>query len=499
MEGRRFNLGAFAEAAAEDRRPGRQTEETRESRARRSRTARGRGRDSDAKNVSGPAPLFEDYADDPVGFCKDVLGVDLWQRQQEALTSILGGERTAVKSGNGLGKGFLASCAVLWWVATRPTCTVITTAPTARQVRFVLWRQIRTLYINAVQPMGGRLMETRWDVAHDRYAMGITASEATSFQGFHSQALLVVVDEAAGVDEDIYEAVDSMATAGDPRIIMIGNPTTVTGGFHRAFHRERSLYKCHTMSAMESPNVVAGEVVWPGLVTSKWVEDRKEVWGEDSPMFRARVLGEFPDQGEDTLLALSDIEAAVGGDLELEAGDDDAPVLGVDVARFGADSSCLALKRGPVVEWVSVFHGLDTMKLAGRVIEAVREVGGVECIFIDEVGVGGGVVDRLKELGFPVVGINVGRPAGNSDYLANQRAEGYWELRRLLGDRALALPNDLRLVGELADLKYQFSSDGKLIMESKESMKARGGSSPDVADSVMLCVLGAMRRAQFIG
>ena len=181
------------------------------------------------------------YLDDPIGFCRDILGVELWHAQADALSSIISNERVAVKSGNGLGKGFLSACAVLWWTWTRKPCTVITTAPTSRQVRFVLWRQIRRLYNAAVVPLGGQMLEQRWELAPDQYAMGITAADATSFQGFHSEALLVVVDEAAGVSEEIYEAVDSMATAGNPRIILIGNPTTVNGGFFRAFHRERSL------------------------------------------------------------------------------------------------------------------------------------------------------------------------------------------------------------------------------------------------------------------
>ena len=338
------------------------------------------------------------------------------------------------------------------------------------------------------------MLDTRWELNHDQYAIGITAAEATSFQGFHSPALLVVVDEAAGVHEDIFEAVDSMATAGDPRIIYIGNPTSSSGGFHRAFHRERTLFNLHTMSAMDSPNVLAKDVVWPGLVTHKWVEERKEVWGEDSPMFTARVLGEFPTQGTDTLIPLENITAASSDDAPAPSNPN---ILGVDVARFGSDSSAIAIRQGQAISEIHTLYKLDTMSLSGWVVNAATQLDPPPTIFVDEIGVGAGVVDRLRELGFNVIGINVARPAQQSGMFINQRAEGYWELRRLLAENQLRLPPHLRLEAELSDIRYFFASDGRIQIESKDDMKARGSHSPDVADAVMLTVLGQHSTFQF--
>ena len=210
------------------------------------------------------------------------------------------------------------------------------------------------------------------------------------------------------------------------------------------------------------------------------------------------MLGEFPDQGDDTLLPLSAIDYALGDDILANLGEGRVGrVLGVDVARFGSDSSCIAYRRGDVVEKLEIIHQLDLMALTGRVINAVRNFEGVERIYVDEIGVGAGLVDRLREQGFPVMGINVARAAQDRRMFANSRAEGYWQLRRLLIDGLLKLPNDLRLAGELADLKYEFQSDGRILMESKDSMKSRGGSSPDAADSVMLAVLGPLNNFQF--
>ena len=254
----------------------------------------------------------------------------------------------AVKSGNGLGKDFTAAVAVLWYVHAHDPAIVLSTAPTFRQVRHVLWRQIHRLYRNAADTLGGRMLDTRWEVAEDRYAMGLSASDADQFQGFHCENMFVVVDEAEGVAEPIYEAVEAVMTSAHPTLLLIGNPTTTSGGFHRAFHRERGIYETITMSALESPNVVANRIEIPGLTTPAWVEERRAMWGENSEMFRARVMGEFPDRGEDNLIAISDIDDATYplGEVPAATGGYEPVVLGVDVARFGVDRTVIMVRRG---------------------------------------------------------------------------------------------------------------------------------------------------------
>ena len=157
------------------------------------------------------------------------------------------------------------------------------------------------------------MLDIRWELAEDRYAMGLSAESADEFQGFHSPNMFIVVDEAEGVSYEIYEAIEAVMTSAEPRLLLIGNPTTVTGVFHRAFHQERRLYKTISISALDSPNVTSGKIEFPGLTSRKRVEERKETWGEENPIYRARVLGEFPGQAEDTLIRLSDIEAAANG------------------------------------------------------------------------------------------------------------------------------------------------------------------------------------------
>ena len=186
----------------------------------------------------------------PVVFAREVLGVSLWEKQEEVLNALMNGRRVAVKAGNGLGKGFCAAVAVLWFMHTHPEAAItLTTAPTFRQVRHILWRQIHRFYNPVADVLGGRMYDTRWELSADRYALGLSADGADQFQGFHSPHMFIVVDEAEGVSEEIYEAIESVMTSADPLLLLIGNPTTMTGTFRRAFYEEQAIYRNITISA----------------------------------------------------------------------------------------------------------------------------------------------------------------------------------------------------------------------------------------------------------
>ena len=440
----------------------------------------------------------------PTAFARDVLGVELWAKQEDVLNALTTHRRVAVKSGNGLGKGFCAAVALLWFMhAHQDAAIALSTAPTFRQVRHILWRQLRRLYRPAAKTLGGKMLDTRWEISDERYAMGLSADSADQFQGFHSPNMFIVVDEAEGVSDEIYEAIESVMTSADPLLLLIGNPTTMTGAFRRAFYEERQLYRTVTISALDSPNVQAGRVVIPGLTTPRWVEERREIWGEENPIYRARVLGEFPDQGEDTLLSLAGIEAAMRphpNPLSEGEGTSEHPiplgedvVLAVDVARFGSDRSVILRRRGDCVEEIQVLRQMDTMQLAGWVAAAIRESNPAQ-VYIDEIGVGAGVVDRLKEQGHRVHGVNVARHARQDGLFLNLRAEGYWTLRERFASGRISIPADNQLVGELAALRYGFDSQGRIQMESKDAMRHRGLPSPDKADALMLAFLAPNSR-----
>ena len=431
-------------------------------------------------------------------FAAEVLGVRLWEKQRDVLEAVRRERRVAVKSGNGLGKGFTAAVTVLWYLHCHDPGIVLSTAPTFRQVRHVLWRQIHRLHRGAADTLGGRLLDTRWELAEDRYALGLSADGADQFQGFHCENVLVVVDEAEGVEEEIYEAVDAVMTSGNPRLLLIGNPTRTDGSFHRAFHEERGIYRTITISALESPNLRAGVVETPGLVTAEWVEERRVAWGENSDRFRSRVLGEFPSKGEDNLIEMADIEAAVYEPPALDAtglprcarndSGQGRVVIGVDVARFGSDRSVALMRRGERVVWIRAFSRIDTMATAGQVMVAVREHR-PDLVNVDVIGVGAGLADRLREQGVPARDVNVAEKPRRDTTCANLRAEGYRTLARRFRDRRIRIPRDAELIAELATLRYEYDSRGRLLMEGKDKMKKRNGRSPDKADALMLAFL----------
>ena len=247
----------------------------------------------------------------PHYFARRILNVRPWSKQKEILDALPHHHRIAVKSGNGLGKGFTAAIATLWFLHTHNPAIVLTTAPTFRQVRHILWRQIHTLHRRNPQTLGGQLLHTRWELAHNRYALGLSADHPDQFQGFHSPNLLLIVDEAEGVPDPIYDAITAITTTANAQLLLLGNPTTNSGAFRRAFHQERHTYKTITISALDSPNLTANHPIIPGLVTPQWVKERQQIWGIDNPLYQSRVLGQFPDQTQDTLIPLSLIEAAI--------------------------------------------------------------------------------------------------------------------------------------------------------------------------------------------
>ncbi len=306
------------------------------------------------------------------------------------------------------------------------------------------------------------------------------------------------------MSDSIYEAIEAVMTSDGSRLLLIGNPTTVSGVFRRAFHEERSIYHCITISALDSPNVKTGRITIPGLTTPGWVEERRQIWGEENPLYRARVLGEFPDQAPDTLVPLSAVEATAR---RWEATDPDAVitspgadsqsaypgpaevierevVLAVDVARFGSDNSVILRRRGLRIEEILTFNGMDTMQLVGWIVAAIREFQPLQTC-IDEVGVGGGVVDRLREQGYGVRGFNGPMPLARetSSPTCGPRATG--ACGTCLPPEKLPFPRpavDRRV--SLHPLRPR--QQGHIKIDSKDEMRKRGIPSPDKADALML-------------
>ena len=199
----------------------------------------------------------------PLEFATQVLGVDLWSKQAEVLNSLLERRRVAVKSGNGLGKGFCAAVALLWFLHIHDnrdeSAIVLSTAPTFRQVRHILWRQVHRLYRPAAKILKSKMLDTRWEISDERYAMGLSSENADQFHSFHNPNMFIVVDEAEGVSDEIYEAIDAVMTAAGPLLLLTGNPTTISGAFRRAFLRGAQPLSHHNYLGVGQSQCLSGQ------------------------------------------------------------------------------------------------------------------------------------------------------------------------------------------------------------------------------------------------
>lgn len=426
---------------------------------------------------------------DPSAWIAQFLGADLWEKQTEIAESVRDHRRTAVKSCHGSGKSFLSARIVLWYLHAFPGSMVLTTAPTNNQVENILWRELRSAAAAKRKPLLGRPLNVRYDIDADWYALGFKAADTQPdrFQGFHSTYPLVIIDEAAGVAPTVYEALDAVMTSENARMLLIGNPTNPSGVFYDAFHSQRSIYNLITIAADDTPNIKAGRTVRPYLITQQWIDDAVTKFGADSAYVQSRVHAQFPRTGTDNLIALGWVEESARRIDAVDPAPDAGPVdAGVDVARSGEDETVIYLRRGLDVLGFDAWNGYDLMQSVGR-IRNTLEPYTVGTIKVDVIGMGAGVADRLRELGYNVMDVNVSTSASDAEKWPNLRHELWWELRELFHRNEVNGVIDETTMGQLTSVKYGFDSRHSMpIIESKEQMKKRGLKSPDRAEALML-------------
>lgn len=463
-------------------------------------------------------PPVAPYLHDPVGWCQNRLGEHLWSKQRAIAESVRDNRRTAVKSCHNAGKSWIASRIAAWWIDSHPPgqAFVASTAPTYSQVHAILWEEVRAAARKAAalnDPLPGRVLQSdEWkldDGILTGYGRKPADTDEHGFQGIHRRYVLVVIDEACGIPSQLWTAVEAITTNADCRILAIGNPDDPSTEFS-AVCKPGSGWNVIRINGLETPNFTADQVAEnPGLrglfdrlgltpttemvpeglrplmLDPGWVEDKIKRWGPESPRFISKVLGEFPEIGNDVLIPPSLIQAA--HDRHLEA--DGPGILGVDVARYGMDRTVVYLRRGPVIRLHGEWSKQATTETTGRVIEASRETGAGE-IRVDGVGVGGGVVDQLTEQGFGALDMQAGAKAQDPERFVNSRSEWAWAMRERLESGDIDLdPADEDLAAELGAFKYRYNSRGQIVIESKDEMRKRGLPSPDHADAAILTAI----------
>ena len=424
------------------------------------------------------------YARSPTLFVREVLGVEPLDYQAEFLEAIASGERKiSIRSGHGTGKSTAASWAMLWYFLMHYPNKVVVTAPTSSQLFDALFAEMKR-WINELPKAFHEVLNVKSDrVEHTAAPSEMFISARTSraetpeaLAGVHSEHVMLIVDEASGVPEQVFEAAAGSMSGHNATTIMLSNPTRSSGTFFESQNRLADSWWTRRWSCVDSP-----------LVSDEFIEEMKLRYGEDSNAFRIRVLGEFPQADDDTIIPFHLVETATHRDIE---GDSDLPsVWGLDVSRFGNDKTALCKRQGSVVTEIRSWAGLDLMQTVGRVVaeyEALLPSKQPREILVDSIGLGSGVVDRLREIGLPVRGINVAEaPSMGGTYL-NLRSELWFKTKAWFEDRACKLPKDDQLVAELTGIRYSFTSSGKMKAESKDEMRKRGLASPDLADALCL-------------
>ena len=421
------------------------------------------------------------YARAPIGFVREVLHAEPDEWQLNALRAVARGHtRLAIRSGHGVGKSCLAAWVMVWFANTRAPFKVAVTAPTAPQMFDVLWPEL-VKWFNLLPP-GWRQL---WDITSDHITLKadqecfITArtsrpDKPEAMAGLHSSHILLVADEASGIDEAVYEAAGGAMSSPGAITLLIGNPTRSSGFFWRCHLMERDRWFTMRVSSADSKRV-----------TPDFVTEIAQRYGTDSNAYRVRVLGEFPVADDNTLIAASLVDDAMSRDVALDLSA--VEIWGVDVARFGTDASVLIKRRGSVVpEMPRRWRQFDTMQLAGA-IKQEYDAQGVKpaLIVIDVIGIGAGVVDRLHEQNLPILGVNVAEVASTTGRYARLRDELWVRCREWLETRSCRLPRDDQLRDDLVAPRYAFLSDGRMQVESKNQMRSRGLASPDSADALI--------------
>ena len=453
--------------------------------------------------------------EDPVRFYDHVLGCTHWSAQDEITRSVFKNQKTTVRSCHGIGKSYIAARIGMAFLIAHKDSIVVTTAPTFRQVQNVIWREWRGAVAKSKVPLGKVPLKVSHDISENWYALGFSAKKADNFQGIHAASgyMLVIVDEAAGADPETMIAIDALLTSKNVHVLYIGNPTSPIGEFYDS-HKSPYFHKLK-ISVFDTPNfkynkirnladlkqfktveeLTSLQLPYPQLVTPMWAWDKMQKWGETNPLFLSRVLAEFPEEGSDILIPLHLVDKALNKEFTEEewARRPVANVIGIDVARFGEDSTVLTAMDNYKVMDVDWYNGKDTMKTVGAATALMKAMGWEKqytTFVVDDTGVGGGVTDRLTELGYNVVRINFGESSSDKEMYQNIKAEIFWHMRQLFLDGKIQILEKGNSIAEIPTIRYNYRSNSQLEIVSKAQMKKDGFKSPDFADSLALACWG---------
>lgn len=457
----------------------------------------------------------EKYRHDPEAFAREVLGIQLTDQQLMILRAVRDHTRVAVSSGHKIGKSVTDAVVALWFFCSFEEARVVMSSVTSRQVDQILWRELRILHRRAAKPIGGDLHElARSGLKSDdfREVVGFTARESEAVAGISGKNLLYILDEASGIGDDINEAIEGNR-AGGARVLMTSNPTQTEGFFFDAHHKLRATasnpdgIQCFVMSSEDSPNVVAGKVVVPGLATREWVDERRREWGPESPLYQVRVLGKFVKKEDGKVVSLHTIELAE--QRWKDATCDGVLTIGLDPAGSGGegDESVFAPRRALRAFDLVALRGLTADAHLVHLLALLREhrtPGERPRVVLDREGLVGSEVYaviraylggfRDSDAPFDLVAVRASDRATRKPEVWDRQRDALWgNLAQWLrpveeGGEGGAIPEDSKLAAELHCPAWIPGPMGRVKVTAKKEMRKILGRSPDRADAVALAV-----------
>lgn len=461
------------------------------------------------------------YAQDPVGFFREVLGIEPWARQVEFLEAVRDHNRVAICSGHKIGKSTFVAGIALWFYCSFQDARAIMSSTTSRQVDQILWRELRMLRARSGRcvvckkedPEGffiprpcphsaviegdeGELARTGLKSPDFREVVGFTAREAEAVAGVSGRNLLYLLDEASGIPDVIYHAIEGNR-AGGAKIVLVGNGTRNEGEFFDAFHAKAHLYKTIRVSSETTPNVVQGRVVVPGLATREWIEEKKLEWGENSAIYRVRVKGEHAVYEEGKIFSLHTI-----GEAEkrwFETPDSGRLFIGLDPAgeTGSGDETVFCVRRGMKQLLIQAHRGLTVDMHLVHLLQLLRMRLPRETpvVVLDREGsVGYELQKRLQSYvdehqnAFELVTVRASSGAVRKPFVYDRiRDELAANLEQWFREGG-AILEDVKLSNELHVFEWKQAINGKLKITPKELIRKQLGRSPDRYDALALSV-----------
>ena len=443
--------------------------------------------------------VYEQRWDDPHNFCIDCFGITPWEEQTRMMRGVASNRRTSMKTCPAAGKSYGAAMVAWWFLMKFPPAIVITSAPTDRQVTKVLWHHMRSLYSQAYSrgfDFGGKMLPAKaeWRSGYANwFSLGFATDDTEMtqrFQGFHAPNFLIIFDEANGMSEAMYRSLEMLMTASGTKCLLIGNPIDPAGEFYKSFTNPN--YNNITVTAYDTPNVIAGKDVIPGLVSPEWIEEREQAWGKKSPLFKSLVMAEFPTESEHALIPLSWVEQAIERwkhlDWKTVKGQE---VCACDPGHKGNDPSAFVWRIGNVMTELERHDTMDTMEALGRL--KIEHDKGILC-GVDPIGIGAGMVDRAIEIDMDLVPIDFRYSTDETDIsgtlkFRTMRDAMWWACREALdpeGRIRLCIPDDDKLKQDLTAPTWKITSAGVIIVESKDEIKKRIQRSTDTGDALAM-------------